>query len=458
MTLQEKQTLSFGSVVSTILFVALISIYFYTDYFIQKNFYRRLNNRAETVVSWLSQTIEDKEDLDVLKRLLSNRKDLMPYEEIQIFNLQYRKIFSFNKVTPIRIDTKILNEIKLFRNYKFTVDEFDAVGILHETATQRYMVIALAKNDNGDSFLKQLRWNIFALSILSFILIFVIGWFYTRKTLKPIIRIGKELNLVFPQNLERRLTTFQENDEIGNLCKIINQLLERVEDGIKLQQTFISNVSHELQNPLTRISSQLEVSLFKQRNQDEYQKTIASVLEDVVDLIELTQNLLKLSRSNFDSKALLVDSIRLDDMLWETRRILLNNNPKYQINIEFNSLPEESEYLCINGNHALLQTAILNLAENACKFSSNHKVTLTLIAGIESKTITILDEGVGISDDELKSIFQPFYRSDKSTVIKGYGIGLSLVDRIIKVHQGRITINSEVNKGTMFSISFPNQP
>lgn len=81
-----------------------------------------------------------------------------------------------------------------------------------------------------------------------------------------------------------------------------------------------------------------------------------------------------------------------------------------------------------------------------------------LIAGIESKTITILDEGVGISDDELKSIFQPFYRSDKSTVIKGYGIGLSLVDRIIKVHQGRITINSEVNKGTMFSISFPNQP
>lgn len=454
MTLRRQLVFRFVTAVFAILLVAMLSIYFFTAYFLQKNFERRLANRAETVVVWLSETIDNKGNMALLQRLLSARKDVLPFEEIQIFNLQNQQIFSYNNETFKEIDNKLLNEIRLKGRKDFSIGNLNAIGLLYRTTSQRYMVIALAQNEYGLRFLTQLKYIMLGILFVSVIIILIVGWFFSRKTLEPIEKIGNELNHIFPQNLNYRLNDIDSKNEIGQLSRIINQLLDRVEDGMKSQQMFIANVSHELKNPLTKISSQLEVSLLNERSQKDYQKTIQSVLEDTTNLIDLTQNLLKLSQSNADNKNLLVDKVRIDDVVWEIHRILTKSNPKYKININFSALPEDPEYLCIVGNHSLIQTALLNIVENACKFSADNQAFITLSVSPKHKVIYVKDNGKGINQDEIDKIFMPFYRSEKTANIKGYGIGLSLVDRIIKIHKGKIEINSQINKGTVFKISF----
>lgn len=456
MSLRKQITFRFLLVVSTILLIAMLSIYFFTEYFLQKNFYRRLNNRAETVVGWLAQTIEKKEDIDLLKQLLESRKDKMPDEEIVIYNLLNQKIFTYNNVNLKKIDISIQNEVRLRKKKEFSLNGFDAVGVLYKTPNQRLIVIAIARNEYGLFFLKQMKWMIASIFVVAILAITIIGWFFSRITIEPIIKIGNELNEIFPQNLNHRLESYKNDNEIGHLSNNINQLLDRVEEGINLQQMFIANVSHELQNPLTRISSQLEVCLLNERKTIEYKNTIESVLEDTSNLIDLTQNLLNLSRSNAASKMILVDKVRIDEVLWEIKHKLSKSNPNFKIDINYVALPEDPEFLCIIGSNALLQTAFLNLVENACKFSPSNEAFIDLMVNAKQKVIIVKDNGKGIAKNDIKKIFLPFYRSEKTTDIKGYGIGLSLVDRIIKIHNGRIEVNSVINKGTEIKVIFDN--
>ncbi|GAB2650729.1 HAMP domain-containing sensor histidine kinase [Emticicia sediminis] len=450
MKLRQEITLRFLIVVMAILSITMFSVYFFTSFFLNKNFYRRLNNRAETVVGWLNQTIESRKDIAFLESLLKNRKDQITAEEIIVYDNFNRVVFVSNAAQVKAIESIILNEIKQKNRIEFVENGFDGVGI----AYKKYIVIAMAKNQYADEFLQQMRWMMIGLWTFSIIFIGLIGWFYAKKTLEPIEKIGTELNNIFPKNLNKRLEYSQNKDEINNLTITINQLLDRVEEGLGLQKMFIGNVSHELQNPLTRISSQLEVSLLKERKPTEYQTTIYSALEDITDLVKLTQNLLKLSRITADNNELLAESVRLDELLFDTKAFVLKNNPNYKIEIVFDALPEEPEHLCIVGNSSLLKIAFINLVQNACKFSSDNQALINLSATNFYKVIHIEDKGIGIEPQEIEYIFQPFYRSSKTSETKGYGIGLSLVDRIIKMHSGKIKVASELGVGTKFSVIF----
>ncbi|RFS15547.1 HAMP domain-containing sensor histidine kinase [Emticicia sp. C21] len=454
MSLRKQQTLRFVAVVSGILFTALVSIYYFIAYFLDENFFRRLNNRAETVANWLEQTIENHENIRLLERLLKSRKDQMPSEETLIYTLKNKLVFIFNNNVYETIDTTRLEEIKLQGKSEFMVDDFKAVGILYKTSTQSYIIIALARDEYAMIFLKQMRWMMLALIAISLFVVTIVGWVYARKTMEPIEKISQELSRIFPKNTNLRLSKFEGDNEISQLSETINQLLNRVEEGIHLQQMFIANVSHELQNPLTSISSQLEVSLLNERTNANYKHTIQSVLEDTTDLIELVQNLLNLSRADGDINHLLVEKVRIDDIIWEVHDMVTSNNAHYKVHIHFTALPEDPEHLCVVGSDALLKIALFNLVENACKFSSDNEAFISLSASAKQKKINIRDNGIGLSKEEIEKIFQPFYRSEKSASIKGYGIGLSLVDRIVKIHKGKIEVNSKLNRGTNFTITF----
>lgn len=455
MKLRQEITLRFLALVMTILLITMISVYLFTYYFLHKNFYRRLNNRAETVAGWLSQTIENRKDIAFLESLLKNRKDQITAEEILVYDNDTDKVVFLSNVAQIKvIERSILEEIREKSKIEFSNNQLYGVGILYERARKKYIVIAMAKNQYAEEFLFQMRWMMLGLWTFSIVFIGIIGWYYAKKTLEPIESIGVELNKIFPQNLDKRLEISNNKNEISNLTVTINQLLDRVEEGLGLQKMFIGNVSHELQNPLTRISSQLEVSLFKERKPEEYQNTIYSALEDITDLVKLTQNLLKLSRINVENNKLLAESVRIDELLFDAKAFVLKNNPSYKIEINFDALPEEPDHLCIIGNTSLLKIAFVNLIQNACKFSADNQATINLTATDFYKVIHFEDKGIGIDPQEIPYIFQPFYRSIKTSQTKGHGIGLSLVDRIIKMHNGKIEVSSKLGDGTKFSVIF----
>ena len=222
-----------------------------------------------------------------------------------------------------------------------------------------------------------------------------------------------------------------------------------------MQRRFISNASHELSTPLTIISSQLEVSLQRERSAEEYKNVLQSVYQDVQHLTKLTQTLLEFAKASGNPGGLEIDLVRIDEIILNLPAEVLKINPAYTVKIEFDDLPEEEENLLVFGNEPLLSTAINNIVINACKYSRDQQANVKLQVSENAISIDVMDRGKGIAPSELEKIFQPFYRTEESRSEAGFGLGLSLASRIIKIHKGSIEVTSETNKGTIFHIKFP---
>lgn len=158
---------------------------------------------------------------------------------------------------------------------------------------------------------------------------------------------------------------------------------------------FVSNASHELFNPLTKIKSQLEVSLIQNRNSESYRETIHSVLEDLNDLIFMIQDLLNFSRLQ-TNHVVANTPLRVDELLFDITNLVRQQYPDYRIHIHLNDPPQNDQLLIFYGNKQLLTTAIKNIVENACKYSPDHTASLELSIDNEVITLAIADKGPGI--------------------------------------------------------------
>jgi signal transduction histidine kinase len=236
---------------------------------------------------------------------------------------------------------------------------------------------------------------------------------------------------------------------MGKLILIFNGLLARIENAFQLQKMFVSNVSHELKNPLTNITSQLEVTLLNERTKDEYRETIESVLEDIKGLNHLSNSLLDLARLTRESDSFTMSKVRLDEILWETRESVSAIDSNYKVEVEILDMPEDEGRLYVNGNPYLLKTAFQNIIENACKFSRDGRAIVSLACQKDDLIVRVTDRGPGIEEKDLENVFQPFFRTDATSKVKGYGVGLPLSQRIISIHKGKISIESVPGAGTV---------
>jgi signal transduction histidine kinase len=224
-----------------------------------------------------------------------------------------------------------------------------------------------------------------------------------------------------------------------------------------MQRRFISNASHELSTPLTSISSQLEVSLQKERSAEEYRSIIQSVYQDVRQMNKLTQTLLEFAKASGSRGGLEIKPVRIDEVLLRLPSEMAKLNNKYSVSLVFDELPPEEQKLLVYGNEELLFMATKNIVLNGCKYSADNHATIHLAVKENEIVILIEDKGIGIPGDELENIFQPFYRVQDQRPTDGFGLGLSLANRIIKLHNGQIEVQSEIDKGTIFTIRFPVQ-
>ena len=453
MTIRKRLTLRFTGLVSSILLLAFVSIYGFCWYFISSDFYRRLDRKANTFGDML---IRHRLDADLIHQLNRIRKDQLPGQKIMIFNNRDSLVLSTGESIPKTITKSVLASIRQNKQKDFPQNGHYLAGIRFMTASGSFVVVASARNVYGDEFLRRLMWSLIGLFCLITGITAFSGWFFAGDALLPMHQIDQTISAIFPHNREERLAIGRENDEISRLSTTINRLLDRVAESFRLQRMFVANVSHELKNPLTQISSQLEVSLLKQRDPDAYQHTIRSVIDDVTELTALTHELLKLSQvSQQDAASLLTDTVRMDELIWDVRDEVGALNSRYQVRVELGTLPDDPDQLTLPGNKTLLTTALKNLTENACKFSTDGQALVTVEFNPDQLTISIQNTGQSISAADLPYIFEPFYRSQQTAGVRGYGVGLSLVDRIIRLHNGQITVHSPAGQPTVFSLELP---
>lgn len=453
MQIRTRLTFQFGFLVSAILFLSFVAVYFFARWQWERDFENRLYDKAVTAATLLLKV--EQVDSALLKVIDRAKRDYLFRENISIFDHTYTEIYTNNDTIDFRLSPQQLAKVEKQKRTTFVLEPFSVIGILFTHQQQDFIVIAGAIHREAHQNLKLLR-NLLATTFLIWIaVVSLAGWMYAGRALKPIQRLMEDVQDITTTNLNKRLGGAEQPDEIGKLALIFNQMLERLENAFALQKTFVANVSHELRNPLTKVTSQLEVTLLRPRTPAEYQETIASVLDDIRELNQLTNTLLDLAKVTQGS-AFTMSQLRLDEIVLDARQAVLSTDTQYSIRMDFDTMPEDNDRLRISGNAHLLKTAVSNLLENACKFSPDHRaaVRLDVVVGELRLLVTNVVSDGGKLSGERDRIFEPFYRIRGDIHTRGYGIGLSLVQRIVSIHKGRVQFSNSGNQVT-FELNFP---
>ncbi|MBS1653490.1 MAG: HAMP domain-containing histidine kinase [Bacteroidetes bacterium] len=455
MPVRLRITILFTMLVLTILLLVCGSVYYFSYTSRINNIKTRLTSRAVTTANLLSKNAQVKPEM--LQKIHAATNLSLTDKTVQVYNSQNQCIYIYKDedADSLTITPVILKEARSKKDFYFTSGTNEAVAYYFTDENQNIVVIASGNDENGKIALQRLRLIIIISLLASILLSAVLGYIFSGRLLRPIKKIADKVTEISAQDLSRRIETGNKKDEWNYLSTSLNQLLNRLQESFETQRRFISNASHELSTPLTSISSQLEVSLQNERKAEDYKKTMQSVYQDVRHLSKLTQTLLEFAKASGSAGGIQIDLVRIDEVLMRLPAEMQKLNYGYTVSLQFNELPEQEEELLVFGNEELLFTAIKNVVSNACKYSENHTAIVKLAVDKQKVNVQIEDSGKGIPENELNNIFQPFYRTDESRSEEGFGLGLSMAYRIIKLHKGVILVNSSVNKGSVFTVELP---
>lgn len=455
MPIRYRIILLFTLVVFFILGIVCGSIYYFSSTARTKMTKTRLTNRAMTTVRLLRQP--EVFNRDLVRRIDSSMSMSFKHKSVQVYNEENKRVYMFmdSSADTIHSSAQLLNEARTKENIYFKRGDREVVVVHAPLPGNDLVIISTAIDETGLQNLVSLQRLLLISFILGILISFAGGYIFSTRLLRPVKEITEEVTDIYAYNLARRIPTGSTKDEWYKLSITLNDLLDRLNQSFEMQRRFISNASHELSTPLTLISSQLEVSLQRKRSEDEYKKVMQEVLKDVHYMNNLVQTLLKFATASGNPGGLNIDLVRIDEVLMRIPASIQKQDPGFSVSLQFNNFPEDEDMLLVFGNEELLFTAFRNIAVNACKYSPDHRAELVLMVTPDHFIVHIIDHGPGIPDSEMENIFQPFYRMEETRSISGFGLGLSLASRIIKLHKGDIRVDSDAKKGTTFILQLP---
>jgi signal transduction histidine kinase len=453
MQIRTRLALQFLLIGGFIMIMASLATYYSAANYRKDTFYDRLRNKARLTASILFETNALK--AVNLQKLEQRNRMKLNNEKIIILGVLDDTVYTtdVHKRLPLRYD--VIQNVRQGKEIGYRQGNDEILVSLYRVRHDQYVVIAAASDTEGYLHLERLRNTLIIVCLVAIIIFAVAGWFYSERALKPISDVISRVNEITVRSLNLRVQEGNGKDEIGRLAKTFNRMLERLETSFSMQKDFISNASHELRTPLTSINGQLDVLLMKDRTAEEYKTAITSVFEDTKAMIDLANGLLLIARTSAESPVNFKKDIRIDEILWQAREDILRFNKDRHITISIDESIEDMEQLIVSGDEFLLKTAVVNIIDNACKYSPDHSANVVLKRENDLVSILVEDHGIGISEEDQKKIFEPFYRGTNAKTYTGTGIGLSLVNRVVKMHNGHIDITSKKGKGTTVSLSFP---
>lgn len=439
----------FTALAAGILLVFMVIVYFSAYNNRLNEFYNILEKEAITKANLLLETQLDAATLQTIYR---NNREILYEVEVAIYDADQQLIYhdavdiDFVKETP-----EMLQEIVRMRNISFIQDKWQVIGFDYQHAEKQYIITAAAYDFYGFSKLENLRDTMLVSFILGLAIIFLIGKYFSKKSLTPIAGIIQEAQKISASNLDLRIQEYNSKDELGQLAQTFNQMLERLEKSFDSQKQLVSYVAHELRTPLSAIIADLELSLDKERTEQEYQATIKDVLLDSQKVARLASTLLDFAKAGYDRTEITFKPVRVDEILLEASHQLQSKNPRYKIHLDFVGEMEEED-ITVKCNNYLLVIAFSNLMENACKFSEDKSCDVSISSDHSGVMIQFKDRGIGIPEEDQEEIFNPFFRGKNKGYSEGTGIGLTLVQKIIHQHGGEIRLDSKIGQGSTFSI------
>lgn len=453
MKIRVKLLLLFLMLFSALLLAFAVFIYISSAKTRKDEYYKQLTREATTKANLL---FDAKVPASVLQLIYKNSVNSLFEEEVAVydtsFNLLYHDAVQIDKVKETR---KMIDEIIAKKGITFDQGSLQVVGLLYQHHQKTYVITAAAIDQYGLSRLEELKYTLIISFIIIISLTIAAGYYFVGKALNPVAEIVDKVEEITATNLYKRVQVKNQKDEIGELAHTFNHMLDRLEQSFEGQKNFVSNISHELRTPLSTIVGELQLALIRERSVTEYKEIISLSLSDAQRLVRLSNGLLDLAKASYDQTTVSMKELRTDELLMDAREAVLKINQNYKVDILFEQEIDDDDDISVKGNEYLLKVAFINLMENACKFSADHQCTVAINYDQEQIKLAFRDHGIGIKKEELKNIFTAFYRGNNKDFSPGNGIGLSLTQKIITMHNGVIGVESVVGEGSVFEVAIP---
>lgn len=284
----------------------------------------------------------------------------------------------------------------------------------------------------------------------------VCTYFLTKKALTPLQKLTSEVSQIQAQNLSTQLPVPNSKDEIAQLTSSFNEMLTRLDNAFSTQKQFSANAAHELRTPLAVLQTNLEVFEKKQEPEMvEYRQLFTMIKEQTARLSQLVGTLLDMTNLKSVPRT---DHVSLEELVDEVFCDLDPIAEKAGISIHFNDSSNQDLHTDVTGSYVLLYRAVYNLVENAIKYNRPHgSVSVSVKQENGQAMVLVTDTGIGISPENQKKIFDPFFRVDKSRsrAMGGAGLGLALVDSIAKEHRGTVKVLESSSAGSTIVLMLP---
>ncbi len=306
--------------------------------------------------------------------------------------------------------------------------------------------------EEKDHFLNTIKVIIVPIMIFSVLFSAIIGWFMAKRALSDVEEVTKTAQSISKGSYDQRVQIKSKSDEIKLLAETFNRMLDHIRDLMKGLREVTDNIAHDLKTPITRMRIASETELAKAACCEESQKLAANNIEECDNVLQMIDTMLMISKEESGiskNEKKLVDLSQIIKDAFELFSPIAKET-------EIQCLNQVSDNVVIAGDFHGLQRMVINLLENAIKYTPPGG-SVTVLSHIEDDIIKIVfqDTGIGIPEEDIPHIFKRLYRCDKSRSQQGFGLGLSLAMAIAHAHLGDITAASQPGKGSTFTVILP---
>lgn len=345
-----------------------------------------------------------------------------------------------------RIFVRDLEQKMTFQPQDIIITSVKKEGVSNENMDLQEVTVSLKKAGT--------QFNLWGMAALFLVLILGTGatWLMAGHVLKPLKELSSAIEEIGGNDLSNRVEIQGRQDEIGRLARSFNHMMDKVSASFERQKRFSASAAHELKTPLATILVNLEVlELDGKTSPDRMEKVLTIVKANTERMIRLVEDLMRLTS---DKDHEMEEEVELSEVFTITLDELSPLIRKKDLTVSIENTPDIS----LTGSRVMLYRVMSNLLENAAKYNREHG-PISIVTGRDDNgvTVKIEDTGIGIPEEALPHIFEPFYRVDqsRSRAVGGAGLGLPLVKDIVEKHGGEVTVKSAAGEGTTFILRFP---
>ena len=453
MNLRFRLAFLFSISVFIILLISSFSIHLLNEDFREKEYNKRLLNEVnQTEEIYKNRDVPDKA---LIHSLDENALNSLQNQFIFVYDSMFNLLYSSPKSKIPNLPFFHFSKAKKNKYSFYVLGKREGILLYSKNNSEHFIAVSaidLYGRRKSDNLRLLLIASVLGGLLLSALLVFV----YVSQALKPLNDLRRQIENINETNLKHRLT-IKGNNEVVKIGKQFNAMLDRIEQAFEQRKSFVQHASHELRTPLANMLAQTEAAIEKTLSPADYNKVLLSLKEDQQNLIDLINSLLALSQYQKMPSLDELFSIRLDELLFQTTDFINQVYPHAIITVDFETVPENEDMLLIQGNEILIKSALQNLIKNAIQYSDNQKVKISI--SIHETFTQLVFENIGkqINEVEQSKLFIPFFRGENSIYKKGYGLGLSIVQRIIVLHKGTISYQAKSNDVNCFTVTFPRE-